>query len=137
MPMDLSQLRTKRTRWLAMPGQLDGVEVLVALATPAEAMRFRNQLVMKGIMPRDAQGLTAAIGHEDDLFREIASNYVLDWRVKEGYPPSTIQPEGAPYSAEQMGAVLANYPSAYHAVLLGVNEEQAFFTNGRGASTES
>ena len=81
--MDLQELDTPRpkTRWIKLHGHLEGVELLVRLASPKDGRRFHNKLVRAGIVKDTRENpFDVATGREADFFRELAAMYVLDWR---------------------------------------------------------
>lgn len=130
--MDLQELTERpKTRWIALHGHLEGVELLVQSATPEESQKFSNKLRRDGITrPSRDNPLDVTDGRERDFFREFAAYYVKDWRGK-------IMPEGTPYDAKVMGLVMGAYRIAFEAVLAAVSDENAFFGNGPGEPTKN
>lgn len=143
MPLDLDDAKRPKKRWVPFDGHLAGVEILVRFFGTEDTQRFRNRLQSEGIISVTKDDpLRINTGREAAFFREIAKQYVLDWRVAEGYPPSTIRsdehPEGpAPYDTEKMADVLRAYPSAFAMVMSSVGNEAGFFGPGSNGSTPS
>src|SRR5580765_1136290 len=110
MPFDTRTVGQRRTRWIALDGHLEGVEIMVLLASPAESQKFRNDLVNKGILPVGGLSTQPVMGREDDYYYEVANKYVLDWRGK-------IEPEGTRYDARLMGFAIGDSINLYRRIL--------------------
>ena len=127
--MDLQELDTPRpkTRWIKLHGHLEGVELLVRLASPKDGRRFHNKLVRAGIVKDTRENpFDVATGREADFFRELAAMYVLDWR-------GDIKPKDTPYSPEVMGKVLGAYRRAFDRLMEVIAEEDDFFGDAPSA----
>jgi len=137
MPLDLDDLNRPRTRWIALEGHLAGVEILVRFYGTEATQKFRNRMESDGIIKvtRD-NPLSVNPGREGAFFEALAARYVVDWREAEGHE-GAIKPQGAPFDAKKMGAVLRAYPSAYELVMREVAKEDSFFPDEPQPSTQS
>jgi hypothetical protein len=121
--MDLNDLESEqpRSRWVALHGHLEGVELLVKMASPKEARRFHARLLQHSIVRETRDNpFDVVAGREKDFFRAMAEMYVLDWR-------GNIKPEGTKYSVDTMGKVLGAYRRAFERLMEVIGEEDAFF----------
>lgn len=137
MPINFNDTGPKQ-RWVPFDGHLAGIEILVQFYGTEERQKFANYLESKGItrVTKD-NPLKINPGRERAFFLEIAKRYVRDWRVAEGFPPETMQPEGAVYDDIKMGGVLADYPRAFEILMSAVENENAFFVTGANGSMPS
>lgn len=131
MPLDLDDAKRPKTRWIPFDGHLAGVEILVQFHGTEETQKFRSRLESDGIVRVTKDDpLKVSPGRELAFFRAMAARYVLDWR-------GDIRPEGAAYSAEKMGDVLAAYPRAFEVLMKAVADENGFFGDGSTGSMPS
>lgn len=136
MPLNVNEVGSRRTRWIALEGHLVGVDLLVRGATPQEARRFSNKLQQMGITrPNRDNPLDVVPGREEAFFLEIARQYVLDWRGDVWSDDERTVP--APFDVVKMGQVLGAYQRAFQAVQVAVAEEDAFFVTPPSPPTSS
>jgi hypothetical protein len=125
--LDLTTLDQERRRWIQMSGALTGVELEVRHSGPKEQERFRQALIRSGVMKPSPSGVEINSGREADFFKAYAEKYVTGWR-------GDIQPEGAPYDAAKMGAVLGAVNGALEQITRALGEEADFFPQSGGGS---
>jgi len=125
MPLDVNVAPPdERTRWIDLPAQYAGVQLLIRMASPREQERVKQKMVSVGIVNQKSQDI--APGRFDDFVRQFAKSYIVDWR-------GDISPEGAKYSVDVMAKHLADSQFLLKHITAAVSEEAAFLAvNGNG-----
>ena len=120
MIVEVDQIPDCPQRWIPLPPPMKGGEVLIILATPKQQLKFRQKCIRQGVLRKDET--TPTMGREDDYFRMISEQYVLNWK--------NITYKGdATYSSNVMGTILGKCPAVLAFLLDAINEDADFFAS--------